>query len=200
MSDFDVLSQWMESATFEELEPQLRARDDVIWQSWTGALSTLSDAPATVREAVPMPADARRMRDIQLACVPITPLALRDNAATISEHRVLISEIERVPVGFVLASIAEEHSPLFVRVVAVVPEAQRRGIGLQLLSAAAALEPHRNIAVATQETNFAAHAMKNRFAASIGSSAHRVRLGVYPDKLLGIPRGEGYRAWELKRG
>lgn len=189
----------MENATFEELEPKLRARDDVIYQTWREALSTLSDAPATLRQAVPTPADARRMRDIQLACEPITPLPLRDNAAAISANHVLIAEIEGVPVGFVLASLSQKHSPLFVQVVAVVPEAQYRGIGLQLLSAAAEVEPHRNIALATQQTNLAAHAMNAKFADSIGASIHRVNLGVYPDKLLGIPRGLGYRAWEIKR-
>ena len=101
----------MDNATFEELEPKLRARDDVFYQRWQESLSTLSDAPATLRGALPTPADARRVRNIQLACVPITPLALRDNATAISAHHVLIAEIDRVPVGFVLASLSEKHSP-----------------------------------------------------------------------------------------
>ncbi|WP_457967592.1 GNAT family N-acetyltransferase [Arthrobacter sp. D1-29] len=62
-----------------------------------------------------------------------------------------MAEIERVHVCVVLASLGPEPSPLLVQVVAVVPEAQRRGIGQQLLSAAAAVEPQRNIAMATQE-------------------------------------------------
>lgn len=41
----------MDDATFEELEPKLRARDDVFYQQWRGALSTLSDASATLRQA-----------------------------------------------------------------------------------------------------------------------------------------------------
>lgn len=200
MPEFDSVSQEMDKATFEELEPKLWAREDVIYQKWRAALRSLAGAPATLREALPTAADARRMRDIQLTCVPITPMPLRDNAATISEHRVLIAEIERVPVGFVLASLGPEPSPLFVQVVAVVPEAQRRGIGLQLLSAAAALDPQRNIALATQETNLAAQAMNNRFAGSMAASIHRVNLGVYPDKYLGIRRGQGYRVWEITRG
>lgn len=139
------------------------------------------------------------MRNIQLACVPITPLALRENATAIAAHHVLIAEVDRVPVGFVLASLSEKHPPLFAQVVAVVQEAQRRGIGLQLLSAVAQIEPQRDLALATQETNFVARAMNEKFADVIGASIHRVKLGVYPDKLLGIPRGQGYRAWEIKR-
>lgn len=140
------------------------------------------------------------MRDIQLACAPITPLGLRRNATTISEDSVFIAEIDRVPVGFVLAALSERHAPLFVQVVAVVPEAQRRGIGQKLLSAAVSVAPERNIVLATQETNVAAHAMNRKFAASIGASIHRLNLGVYPDDYLGIPRSLGYRAWEIKRG
>lgn len=131
--------------------------------------------------------------------MPITPLTLGKNVAAIQDHHVLIAEIERVPVGFVLAALAEKHTPLFVRVVAVAPEAQQRGIGLQLLCAAAQIEPNRNIVLATQKTNFAAHAMNKRFAAAIGASIHPVKLGVYPDNYLGIRRGLGYRAWEIRR-
>ncbi|WDF33724.1 GNAT family N-acetyltransferase [Arthrobacter agilis] len=200
MPEFDSVSQEMDKASFEELEPKIWARHDVIYQNWCAALLSLADAPATVREALPTAADARRMRDIQLACVPITPMPLRDNAATISGHRVLIAEIERVHVGFVLASLGPEPSPLFVQVVAVVSEAQRRGIGQQLLSAAAALEPQRNIVLATQETNLAAHALNKRFADSMAASIHKVNLGVYPNKYLGIRRGQGYRVWEIERG
>ncbi|UUX59880.1 GNAT family N-acetyltransferase [Glutamicibacter halophytocola] len=199
MSEFDLLSQEMDVASFEELEPKLRARDDAFYQRWCEALSTLSDAPASIREAVPTPADARRMRDMQLVCEPITPLGIRRNATTLSEDRVFIAEIERVPVGFALAAISEKHAPLFMQVVAVVPQAQQRGIGLQLLRAATETEPDRNIALATQSTNFAAHAMNRRFAASIGASIQRVNLGVYPDSYLGISRGQGYRAWEIRR-
>lgn len=190
----------IDNATFDELEPKIPAQRDTVYTAWREALSTLSDEPATLREALPTPADSRRMRDIQVACAPITPLMLRDNAAAIAANHVLIADIAGIPVGFVLASISEKHSPLFVQVVAVVSEAQRRGIGLQLLSAAAELEPHRDIALATQKTNLAAHAMDKRFAESIGASIHRVNLGVYPDKLLGIPRGQGYRVWRIKRG
>lgn len=190
----------MDNATFEELEPQLPARDDVIFQTWREALSTLSDVPATFRDAMPIPSDARRMHDIQVLCSPITPLPLKCNAAVIAEHRVLIAEIERIPVGFVLASVSESHSPISIQVVSVVPEVRGRGIGFELLSGATALEPNRNIALATQGENLAARAMNEKFAASIGAIVHPVKLGVYPDELLGFSRGQGYRTWEVRRG
>lgn len=114
LHEFEVLSRKLETATFEELEPKLRARDDVVYQSWRSELSALSDAPVSLRGATPTPADAQRMRDIQLACAPITPLGLRKNSTTISEDTIFIAEIDRVPVGFVLASLSERHAPLFV--------------------------------------------------------------------------------------
>lgn len=140
------------------------------------------------------------MRDMQTVCESITVLSLSTNAQTIKDRLVLFAEIESVHVGFCVASPGMKTSdPMFVQVVAVVPAAQRRGIGRELLAAAASTEPERDIVFATQESNLAAHAMNARFAGELGATLERVNLGVYPDRYLGIQRGQGYRAWRVKR-
>ncbi|MFF5794506.1 GNAT family N-acetyltransferase [Paeniglutamicibacter sp. NPDC012692] len=125
---------------------------------------------------------------------------MKKNASTVTERLVLLAEIGGVHVGFCVSSPGPQDSdPLFIQIVAVVPEAQRRGIGLALLTKAAEREPLRNIALATQDDNGEARALNVKFAKSIGASIGRVNLGTYPDKDLGIRRGMGYRAWLIQR-
>ncbi|MGP5015722.1 GNAT family N-acetyltransferase [Glutamicibacter ardleyensis] len=88
---------------------------------------------------------------------------------------------------------------MFIQIVAVVPEARGRGIGLALLTAAADREPRRNIALATQDDNFAVRSLNAKFEKSIDASIGRVRLDTYRDSDLGIQRGKDYRPWVIQR-
>lgn len=189
--------------SFEELEPRLPARADVVFQAWREALSRLPDAAVSIRRADPTPADSRRLRDLQVACEPITPQMLRDNAKSIAEAHVFLAEIERVPVGFIQVAIDEAHPVLFAQAVGVVPKAQGRGIGRRLLTTAASCAPERPIVLATRETNAAAHALLNGFAASTGATVLQVSRGTYPDALAAVPtdsdEAEAYGLWEIKR-
>ena len=107
------------------------------------------------------------MRDMQTVCEPITVLSLSTNAETIKDRLVLFAEIESAHVGFCVVSPGVKTSdPMFVQVVAVVTAAQRRGIGRELLAAAASTEPERDIVFATQESNLAAYAMNAHSQAS----------------------------------
>lgn len=187
----------MEFAAFESPLP---FRTDLALDAWHRQLAALPSKNPSIREASATARDARRVWDLQLACPPITVRSLRHNAATIAKSLVLLAEIDDIHVGFSVSLPGPKGSdPLFVQVVAVVPEAQRRGIGLALLAAATEREPHRDIALATRDDNVAAHAMNQRFASSIGATLRRVRLGTYPDRSLGIRRGQGYRTWIVQR-
>jgi ribosomal protein S18 acetylase RimI-like enzyme len=140
------------------------------------------------------------MRDLQFACSPIVVRSESDNVSMIARQLVLLAEIDEVHVGFCVSHPgAAVSDPLFIQIVAVAPPAQRRGAGLALLAAAAAREPYRDIALATQDSNVAARALTERFARSIGARIERVRLGTYRDRDLGIRRGVGYRAWFIRR-
>lgn len=140
------------------------------------------------------------MRDLQIACSPISVRSVDDNVSMIAEQLVLIAEIDEVHVGFcVVLRTQEDPAPLFVQVVGVAPEAQRRGTALALLTSVAASEPLRDIALATQDSNTAARALNEQFARSIDSNIERVPLGTYRDRDLGIRRGIGYRSWVIRR-
>ncbi|NQX10379.1 GNAT family N-acetyltransferase [Microbacteriaceae bacterium VKM Ac-2855] len=118
----------------------------------------------------------------------------------ISDRHVLLAEIDGIHVGFCVSFPGPESSdPLYIQVVGVVPEAQRRGVGLALLTAAAEHEPRPNIVLATQNENLGARALNARFAKSIGASIARVPLSGYRHNDLGIPRGAGYHAWLIQR-
>lgn len=163
-------------------------------------MRALISSQVSIRSATPTPEDARRMWDMQLACEPITVLSLHTNAQTIRDRLVFFAEIEGVHVGFCVATPgAKASDPLFVQVVAVVPAVRRRGIGRKLLAAVASEEAERDIVFATQESNDAAQAMNARFANDFGATLERVNLGLYPDRYLGIRRGQGYRAWKVRR-
>lgn len=140
------------------------------------------------------------MKDLQAACEPITILSVHKNVETITTQQVLLAEVEGVHVGFCVFSPGlQETDPLFIQTIGVERTAQGRGIGMALLSAAAELEPHRNIALATRNDNAGAHALKKKFAETNGSSIHKVKLGTYLDNHLGITKGMGYHVWLIQR-
>ncbi len=163
-------------------------------------LAALSSSEVSIREASVVPQDGRRMKDLQVECSPIVVRSVHDNVSTISERLVLLAEIDGVHVGFCVSFPGPQDSdPLFIQIVAVAPNAQRRGVGLTLLTKAAEREPLRDIALATQKINVAAREMNGKFANSIGASLQQVNLGTYRDSDLGIQRGMGYRSWVIQR-
>ncbi|WP_419775730.1 GNAT family N-acetyltransferase [Microbacterium oxydans] len=140
------------------------------------------------------------MKNLQLVCPPITVRPVRDNLATIHRGDVLVAEIDHVYVGYCLSHLGRDASdPLFIQVVAVAPEARGRGVGQALLGSAAERAPLRDIALATRDDNVAARAMNERFAESLDASIRRVPLTTFRLRDLGISRGLGYRAWEIRR-
>jgi GNAT superfamily N-acetyltransferase len=190
----------MSNHEYEELEPTLSRRGDPNFVKWTSQLTALSSSGVSIREATADAYDGRRMRDLQVVCSPISVQSVRNNASTIAECRVLLAEVDDVHIGFCVSALGLRNSdPLYIKVVAVAPDAQRRGAGMALLSAAAEQWPLRDIALATQNENAAARALIERFATSIGASIQRTRLDRYRDSDLGIQRGWGYRAWAIER-
>ncbi len=190
----------VEQRDFAAFEPTQPASRDQRFLRWQDELSSLISTQVSIRSSSAHATGCPTHADMQTVCEPITVLSLSTNAQTIKDRLVLFAEIESVHVGFCVASPGVKTSdPMFVQVVAVVPAAQRRGIGRELLAAAASTEPERDIVFATQESNLAAHAMNARFAGELGATLERVNLGVYPDRYLGIQRGQGYRAWRVKR-
>lgn len=173
---------------------------DAQHQQWLSQLKALPSEEVNIREAAPTGADARRMWDLQAVCVPLVPQTLSKNVSSIEERLVLIAAIENVHVGFCIALINQIPSdPVFIQVVAVAPPLRRRGIGLALLATAAERAPERNVAMATQDINFPARAMNERFADTLNARIDRVRLGIYKDADLAIRRGQGYRPWLIQR-
>ncbi|MDJ0318353.1 GNAT family N-acetyltransferase [Arthrobacter antibioticus] len=180
-------------------EPALFDRDPR-YDAWLEQLASLPSAEVFIRKAQLTPPDGRRLKDLQFQCEPITVQSVRNNVAQIAERRVLLAEIRGVHIGFCVSATGPDQSdPLFIQQVGVVPAAQGRGIGLALLTAAAKQDPLRNIALATQDSNIAARALNENFAEAIGASIKRIRLGLYPDRDLGITRGLGYRLWFIQR-
>lgn len=185
---------------YEAFESTYPLRPDRDFDDWRRRLETLSAANAVTREATAGGPDGRRMSDLQVVCPPISVQSVRDNVSAILDRHVLLAEIDEVHVGFCVSlPSVTDSGPLFIQVVGVAPEAQRRGIGLALLNAAAARAPQRDIALATQDGNTAARTLNERFAHAIGARIERVALGTFPDRHLGIRRGLGYRPWILRR-
>ncbi|MFF5794613.1 GNAT family N-acetyltransferase [Paeniglutamicibacter sp. NPDC012692] len=167
---------------------------------WKKQLTGLSTSEVSIREATELVRDGRRLGDLQRVCHRMPIRDVKENATEITERLVLLAEIDGVHVGFCVASPGLlDSDPLFIREVAVVQEAQRLGIGLELLAKAADRGPRRDIALATQDDNAEARAMNAKFATSIGASIGRVNLNTYRDCDLGIRRGLGYRAWLIQR-
>lgn len=185
---------------FDSYESPHPFRVDPDLVEWRQRLAMLSGSEVSIRQALPEPRDARRVWDLQLDCPPITVTSLKRNASTAAERVVLLAEIDGVHVGFCVSFPGPRLTdPLFVQVVGVAPAAQRRGVGVALLSAAAEREPGRDIALATQDTNAAARAMIERFAQLVGGGLERVKLGTFRNGDLGIRKGEGYRSWVIRR-
>lgn len=150
----------------------------------------------TLREAADDPGDARRLKDLQLACEPITVQTVQHNATTIAEHLVLLAEIGNVHVGFCIASNGSgSPDPTFIQVVAVAPPAPRRGVATALLDSIRARASQHDIAFATREDNAAARALTTRFAERIGASLRPVPSGTYRHGDLGTAHGLGYHPW-----
>ena len=185
---------------YAEYEPTLNYLRDPTLIRWRQRLENLSSSAVLVRQATADGPDGRRLWDLQLMCEPISVRSVTENVAMITERLVLFAEMDDVHVGFCVSFPGSEKSdPLFVQFVGVAPSAKRKGAALALLTAAAAREPFRDIALATQETNVAARALNERFAESIGACIRRVALGTYRDRDLRIQRGLGYRAWLIQR-
>ncbi|WP_244650700.1 GNAT family N-acetyltransferase [Plantibacter sp. CFBP 13570] len=185
---------------YDKFEPEFSYGRDAAFTAWQNQLAHLPPSAVSIREATPTGQDGRRVKDLQFICEPIAVKSVGENVSMIADRFVLLAEIDEVHVGLCVAVRGVRRSdPLFIQVVGVAPPAQRRGIGLALLTAAADLEPLRDIALATQNENVAALAMIDGFARSIGTVAERVRLGTYRDRDLGISRGHGYRAWTIRR-
>ena len=185
---------------YEALEPTFSLSRDPEFLRWASRSAALSSSAVSIRQATAVARDGRRMKDLQAVCSPISVRSVRENVATIIERRVLIAEIDDIHVGFCVSSLGlEDCDPMFFQVVAVAPDAQRRGVGLALLTAAAEREPRRDIALATQNDNVAARSLNEKFARSIGASIRKVTLSTYRDCDLGIQRGLGYRAWAIQR-
>ncbi|WP_137767995.1 GNAT family N-acetyltransferase [Curtobacterium sp. SGAir0471] len=163
---------------------------------WRKSLEALPPSQPTLREATVDPGDARRLKDLQLACEPIMVQTVQHNATMIAEHLVLLAEIGNVHVGFCMASIGSgPRDPTFIQVVAVAPPAQRRGVAMALLDSIGGRAPQHDIAFATRDDNTAALALTTRFAERIGASLRPVPPGTYRHGDLGTARGLGYRPW-----
>jgi GNAT superfamily N-acetyltransferase len=137
---------------------------------------------------------------MQADCGSTNIHSAEDNESKIGQQPVLLAEIADYPVGFCCVLADRPNSePLFIQLVAVVPPARRRGVGLALLNAAARLQPQCNIAMATLGDNVAARRLNDRFAQSIGGNIQRVPASRFRPSDLGFARGERHRPWIIYR-
>jgi len=167
---------------------------------WKQELDALTGSEVLVREAAPSERDGRWMRWMQADCESVFIQSVEHNVSKITKQLVLVAEIEAHPVGFCRALVGRaESDPLFIQLVAVVPGARRRGVGLALLEAAASREPQRSIAMATLDDNVAARRLNERFAKSIGCEIQRVPLRRYRRTDLGFDGGEHHHPWVINR-
>lgn len=168
--------------------------------AWKQGLEALPPSEILVRKAEQTAQDGRWMRWMQADCESTNIHSVEDNVSKIGQQLVLLAEIADFPVGFccVLAG-RTDPDPLFIQLVAVVPSARRRGVGLALLSAAAEWQPQRNIAMATLDDNVDARRLNERFAQSIGGNIQRVPAGRFRPSDLGFAPGERHRPWIVDR-
>ena len=170
------------------------------FDAWKQQVEALPSSEILVRKAEATVQDGRWMRWMQANSESAYIHSVEDNMTKISQQLVLMAEIADHPVGFCCALVGRADSdPLFIQLLSVVPSAQRRGVGLALLRESAALQPQRNIAMATLDDNVAARNLNERFAQSIGASIQRVPLRRFRHSDLGFARGEGHRAWMIDR-
>lgn len=168
--------------------------------AWKQGLEALRPSEISIRKAKQTAQDGRWMRWMQADCESTNIHSVEDNLSKIGQQLVLLAEIADCPVGFccVLAG-RTDSDPLFIQLVAVVPSARRRGVGLALLSAAAERQPQRNIAMATLDDNIDAQRLNERFAQSIGGNIQRVPVSRFRPSDLGFARGERHRPWIINR-
>lgn len=170
------------------------------FDEWKKRLDHLSDSGVQVRPAEPTAEDGRRMRWVQAACESLFIHDVGYNVSRIEKQTVLIAEVSGDPVGFCIALAGRaEDAPVFVQLVAVVPEARRRGAGVALLHAVASAEPQRDIVMATLDSNTAARALNEHFAASIGATIRRVPIRSFRRSEMGFAEGEKHRPWIITR-
>ncbi|WP_446724825.1 GNAT family N-acetyltransferase [Microbacterium sp. CFBP 13617] len=140
------------------------------------------------------------MRWIQADSESATIHDVKFNSASIREKTVVLADIGGCPVGFCQAVTGRSLSdPLFVQMIAVVPAARRRGVGLALLAAVASSEPARDIVMATLDGNVAARALNEGFARSLGLAIRRVPIRSYRRSEMGFGPGEKHRPWLIAR-
>jgi GNAT superfamily N-acetyltransferase len=168
--------------------------------AWKQGLETLPRSAVLIRQAEQTTQDGRWMRWMQAECESTYIQSVEYNESKIAQQLVLLAEIADYPVGFccVLAG-RTKADPLFIQLVAVVPSARQRGVGLALLSAAAGWQPQRSIAMATLDDNIAARRLNERFAESIGGKIHRVPVSRFRPSDLGFAPGERHRPWMIDR-
>jgi GNAT superfamily N-acetyltransferase len=168
--------------------------------AWKQGLEALPPSEVLIREADQTAQDGRWMQWMQADCESTNIQSVEDNVSKIGQQLVLLAEIADHPVGFccVLAGRTDSN-PLFIQLVAVVPFARRRGVGLALLGAAAGWQPQRKLAMATLDDNVAARRLNERFAQSIGGSSQRVPVRRFRPSDLGFAPGEHHRPWMIDR-
>lgn len=170
------------------------------FDQWKQELEVLPPAEISVREAESTMQDGRWMRWIQAVCESTVIRSVEDNASKIGPYYVLLAEIADQPVGFCCVFAGRtDFDPLFIQLVAVVPEARKQGVGLALLLAAARLQPYRNIAMATLDENIAAQRLNQRLAQSIGGTIRRVPVKRFRRSDLGFAQGERHRPWLIEQ-
>ncbi|KHL04492.1 hypothetical protein LK10_04970 [Sinomonas humi] len=163
-------------------------------------MEALPPSEVLIREAEETAQDGRWMRWIQAGCESTYIQSVEYNVSKIAQQFVLLAEIADCPVGLCCVAAGRTDSdPIFIQLVAVVPSARRRGVGLALLSAAAGWQPQRDIAMATLDDNVAARRLNKRFAQSIGGDIQRVPVRRFRPFDLGIAPGEHHRPWMIDR-
>ena len=168
--------------------------------AWKQGLGALPSSEVVIREAEQTAQDGRWMRWMQADCESTNIQSVEYNVSKIERQLVLLAEIADYPVGFCCVLAGRTNSdPLFIQLVAVVPAARQRGVGLALLSAAAVRQPQRNIAMATLDDNVAARRLNERFAQSIRGNIQRVPVRRFRPSDLGFAQGEHHRPWMIDR-
>lgn len=170
------------------------------FDEWRERLDSLPPSDVRIRPAEPVVEDGRWMRWVQAECESTTIQGVAFNVSAIEKKIVFLAEISDCTVGFCIALAGRtDRAPVFVQLVAIVPQARRRGAGFALLNAVASTEPQRDIVAATLDGNTAARALNERFAASLGASIRRVPIRSFRPSEMGFAPGENHRPWLIER-